>query len=189
MRTCCIVEPDFKYVITGLIASSGLAKSLAKSEDLATKLIEFLNQLPTIVRYKFKIFKIIFNYNLKLKIPNEFVQTSCKNMNLINKIIQMSAMKFIQDKGRQERLMAMMLSFIFAPNFLSEDEKTLFNALLKKIFEFEPNSLMEELLSNIIKEKLSQMNHKVNQSQLDKVKKIKLNFFLILYSNFIFKDD
>ena len=67
----------------------------------------------------------------------------------------MTSIKYIQDKGRQERLLAMMLSFIFSPSFQSDDEKTLFNALLKKIFEFEPNSLMEELLSNIIKEKLS----------------------------------
>ncbi len=81
----------------------------------------------------------------------------------------MAALKFIQDKGRQERLMAMMLSFIFAPSFQNEDEKNLFNVLLKKIFEFEPNSLMEELLTNIIKEKLTQMHLKVNQNQLERV--------------------
>ena len=81
----------------------------------------------------------------------------------------MTATKFIQDKGRQERTMAMMLQFIFGPSLQNEEEKTMFSLLLKKIFEFEPNALMEELLSNLLKDKINQMGLKVNMSQLQRV--------------------
>ena len=95
---------------------------------------------------------------------------SCSNnMHLMKKIIEMTTVKFIQDKGRQERTMAMILSFMFGSCLKNDEEKSLFNQLLKKIFEFEPNSLMEELISNLLKEKINQLGLKSNQNQLQRV--------------------
>jgi len=72
--------------------------------------------------------------------------------------------------------MAMILSFIFSPGFRNEEEKYLFNILLKKIFEFEPNSMMEEILSNMLKEKINQLGLKVNQAQLQRV-----SYFMFIF--------
>ena len=106
----------------------------------------------------------------------------------MKKIIEMTTVKFIQDKGRQERTMAMILSFIFGSCLKNDEEKSLFNQLLKKIFEFEPNSLMEELISNLLKEKINQLGLKSNQNQLQRVLNTYLRFIkLIIFC--IFKID
>ena len=66
--------------------------------------------------------------------------------------------------------MALVLGSIFSPSLDTDDNKKLFNALLKKIFDFEPTNFIEELLSNLIKEQLNQYNYKVNPKQLQKVR-------------------
>lgn len=140
-----------------MIASNGLVRGATKSEELATKLIDFLSQLQSLIL-------------------NDFTMSCSNNMHLMKKIIEMTTVKFIQDKGRQERTMAMILSFIFGSCLKNDEEKSLFNQLLKKIFEFEPNSLMEELISNLLKEKINQLGLKSNQNQLQRV----LNTYLDL---------
>ncbi len=63
----------------------------------------------------------------------------------------------------------MILGCLFGPNLNSENEKKLFNDLLKKCFDFESSNFIEELLSNLIKEQLNQVGFKVNPKQLQKV--------------------
>ena len=49
LRVCCIIEPDFKRVIVALLTCNGLIQGFTNAEEIAYKLIEFLNQLPVIV--------------------------------------------------------------------------------------------------------------------------------------------
>jgi len=53
LRVCCIVEPDFKRVIVALLTANGLIQGFTNAEEIAYKLVEFLDQLPIIV---FKIY-------------------------------------------------------------------------------------------------------------------------------------
>ena len=102
MRVCCLIEPDVKRIASALIASSGLVKGTNKSEELAAKLVDFLDQLQSIVSHFAWTDTLLYHLILmtfKLKIPNEFVLNNHKNLTIITKIIQMTATKFIQDKG------------------------------------------------------------------------------------------
>lgn len=71
--------------------------------------------------------------------------------------------------GRVERTISLVLGSIFSPSLGCDENKRLFNALLKKIFDFEPTNFIEELLSNLIKEQLNQYNYKINPKQLQKM--------------------
>ena len=42
LRVCCLIEPDLKRITSALVASSGLTKGINKSDELATKLVDFL---------------------------------------------------------------------------------------------------------------------------------------------------
>ena len=49
LRVCCIVEPNFKQIIAALLTSNGLVQGFTNADEVAVKLIEFLNQLPLVV--------------------------------------------------------------------------------------------------------------------------------------------
>ena len=67
--------------------------------------------------------------------------------------------------------MCLILACIFGPSVQSEEEKKLFNALLKRQFDFEPSNFIEELLSNLIKEQLIQFGLKHDPKQIQRVNK------------------
>ena len=79
--------------------------------------------------------------------------------------------KLIIIGGRLERTMCLILACIFGPSVQSEEEKKLFNALLKRQFDFEPSNFIEELLSNLIKEQLIQFGLKHDPKQIQRVNK------------------
>ena len=119
---------------------------------------------------------------------------NCKNLSIINKVIKMTAIKYKHDKGRQERAMCLILSFIFSPNLANANEKTLFNATLKEIFDFDATNFIEEMLSNLLKDQISEDGLRVDKKQLQKVIQYKINkkiFIFIQYyqlsKSFIFK--
>lgn len=105
-----------------------------------------------------------------LKISNEFVKR-CKNIGTISKIIKLASIKYRQDKGRQERAIGINISCLFSSNFDTQDDKILFNSLLKKIFDYEPTNFIEDTLNNLIKAQLDDNYLKVNNKQIQKVKK------------------
>jgi hypothetical protein len=84
----------------------------------------------------------------------------------------MSSMKYKLDKGRQERAMCLILACIFGPSLANANEKTLFSATLKEIFDFDATSFIEEMLSNLLMDQLSEDGLRVNTKQLQKVKLI-----------------
>lgn len=49
MRICCIIEPDYIRIIKGLLMCNGLIQGFANPDEIASKLNEFLEQLPIIV--------------------------------------------------------------------------------------------------------------------------------------------
>jgi hypothetical protein len=75
LRTCQIIEPDYKQITIGLLSSHGLNQGFNRIEALARKIIDFLEQLPLIVSFSICILDICFhNYNLKaflFKLDNE----------------------------------------------------------------------------------------------------------------------
>lgn len=50
LRVCCLVEPDFKRIIVALLTCHGLIQGFTNADEIAYRLMEFLNQLPVIVR-------------------------------------------------------------------------------------------------------------------------------------------
>ena len=50
MRICHIIEPDFKHIAIGLLTSHGLNQGLTRIDVLASKIIDFLDQLTLIVK-------------------------------------------------------------------------------------------------------------------------------------------
>lgn len=65
--------------------------------------------------------------------------------------------------------MCLILACLFSPSFKNDGDKSAFNSLLKKIFDFEPTSFIEELLTNILKEQINYDNLKTNSKQIQKV--------------------
>jgi hypothetical protein len=94
----------------------------------------------------------------------------------------MTWVKYKMDKGRQERAMCHMLACIFGPSLANANERTLFGATLKEIFDFDATNFIEEMLSSLLKDQLSEDGLRVNNKQLQKVSL--LIFFH--FSNFIF---
>lgn len=90
-------------------------------------------------------------------------------MSLIKKIVKMTSIKYRQDKGRQERAMCLILASIFGPNLTNQNEKLLFNSLLKRIFDFEATSFIEEMLTGLIKDQMAEDGLKNNNKQIQKV--------------------
>ena len=89
----------------------------------------------------------------------------------------MASVKYKIDRGRQERAICLVLTCMFNPCFKDETDKKLFVSLMKKIFEFEPTSFIEDLLGNILKEQINVDNLKVDNNQIQRV--IFLNIFTI----------
>lgn len=81
LRTCAIIQPDFRRVVVALLTCNGLIQGFTNSENIAYKLVEFLEQLPVVI-------------------PNEFFTNCCRNLKIISKIIKMTAIKFRIDKGK-----------------------------------------------------------------------------------------
>ena len=82
----------------------------------------------------------------------------------------MASIKYKSDKGRQERAICLVLACIFSPSFNGETDTSLFNSLMKKIFDFEPTSFIEDMLANILKEQINVDNLKADSNQIQKVK-------------------
>ena len=83
LRTCSIIQPDFRRVVVALLTCNGLIQGFTNSEALAFKLVEFLEQLPVVIQ------------------PNDFFANSCRNLKIIAKVIQLTAIKFRLDKGKR----------------------------------------------------------------------------------------
>jgi len=60
LRTCHIIEPDYKHITIGLLSSHGLNQGYNRIEVLAGKIIDFLEQLPLVVSN----FSFFFQKNL-----------------------------------------------------------------------------------------------------------------------------
>lgn len=65
--------------------------------------------------------------------------------------------------------MTLVLGCMFGPSLSNDEEKSNFNQLLKKIFDFEASNFIEENLSNLIKEHLNSFGYKINQKQIQKM--------------------
>ncbi|RNA43273.1 dynein heavy chain domain-containing 1-like [Brachionus plicatilis] len=152
IRNVRIIEPDLKQITIGLLISQGMNQGLTDVEILAKKILDFLSILPAIVY---------------IKIPNEFVK-KCKSIGTISKIIKLSAIKYRQDKGRQERVLGLNISCLFSPNFTTANDKVLFNSLLKKIFDYEATNFIEDTLTNLIKAQMSDNGLRINNKQIQK---------------------
>lgn len=86
----------------------------------------------------------------------------------------MSAIKYRQDKGRPERAIGLNMSCLFSPNFTEPNDKALFNALLKKIFDYEPTNFIEDSLASLIKAQMNDNGLRINNKQIQKVKLLKI---------------
>jgi hypothetical protein len=148
-----IIEPDYKHIISCLLTSHGLNQGLTDTEILAKKIIYFLLQLK------------------ESKIENQFVKDCC-NLRLIIKAIKLIAKKYEADKGRPERTICMIFTFIFYPCLKNEEEKKIFNNLLNQTFNYEIITVIEELLSNAIKDQLEAKKLYVDPKQLQNVSKV-----------------
>ncbi|CAF0731757.1 unnamed protein product, partial [Brachionus calyciflorus] len=148
-RNVRLIEPDLYQITKALLLSQGFNQGLTDVETLSKKLIDFLTLLPSII-------------------SNDFIR-KCLNISTISKIIQLSAIKYRQDKGRQERAICLNLACLFGPNFVNPNDKVLFNSLLKKIFDYEPTSFIEETLSNLIKSQMADNGLKINNKQIQKM--------------------
>lgn len=69
---------------------------------------------------------------------------------------------------------------MFNPSLFQADYKIIFNELLKKTFELEPTSFIEEFLSSILKEQLAEDGLRVNNSQIQKVRNYNQRFLIVL---------
>jgi hypothetical protein len=104
----------------------------------------------------------------KRKIPNDF-SSNCQNIAFVKNLIKTASIKYKQDKGKQERSLCLILACLIGPGLQEQGERQLFNDLVKRIFDIEPSSLIEELLSTLLKEQLNKDELKVNQKQLQKM--------------------
>jgi hypothetical protein len=50
-RTISIIEPDMKHVVIALLTSYGLNQGFTTVEVIASRLLDFLTQLPSVVSY------------------------------------------------------------------------------------------------------------------------------------------
>jgi hypothetical protein len=144
-----MIQPDLKSMTVALLTSHGLNQGLTTIDTLATKLIEFLEQI-------------------KLFITNSYI-FNCTNIAFIKKVIRLTSIKYGKDKGRQERAMCLILACLIGPSLKDENEKKLFASLLKKIFEFEATNFIEEILSVMIKNQLAEDRLTINNRQLQKM--------------------
>lgn len=151
IRVNCIIEPDIVRITSCLLAINGLNQASTNTDILARKLIYFLQRL-----------EIIFSQNKFFK--------SCCNLSIIRNIIRLTTIKYQMDKGRPIRTLVVILGFVFMPNFITQQEKSQFNELLKEIFEFELSSIIEQYFTGLLKEQLEIDKLCVNQKQLQNVR-------------------
>ena len=152
-----MVQPDLKQITMALMTSVGLNHGLSNIDSLSTKLIEFFEQI-------------------KIIIPNEFNIKNSTNLTLIKKVINLTAIKYSKDKGKQERALCLILSCLFAPGLKNETEKKLFKTILKQKFDYDLTNFIEETISNLIKNQILEDRLTINKEQLQKV------FFSFNYS-------
>ena len=57
---------------------------------------------------------------------------------------------------------------------MNANDKSIFNATMKEILDFDANNIIEELLSNLLKDQLNEDGLRVNTKQLQKVNKVDL---------------
>lgn len=88
---------------------------------------------------------------------------------MVLKVIKLAAVKYAQDKGKPARTICMILTFLLYSNFDSTDEKERFNDILKKTFDFEVITAIEEVFSTVLKEQIEAEKLHVNQKQLQNV--------------------
>ena len=134
-----------------MLTSYGLNQGLSDTEILAKKIVYFLLQLK------------------ESKIDNRFVKDCC-NLRLIIKAVKLIARKYEVDKGRPERTICMIFTFIFYPTLKNEEEKKIFNSLVNQTFNYDVINVIEELLSNAIKEQLESKKLFIDTKQLQNVK-------------------
>ena len=101
-----------------MLTSYGLNQGLSDTEILAKKIVYFLLQLK------------------ESKIDNRFVKDCC-NLRLIIKAVKLIARKYEVDKGRPERTICMIFTFIFYPTLKNEEEKKIFNSLVNQTFNYD----------------------------------------------------
>ncbi len=94
---------------------------------------------------------------------------NCQNITFVKNVIKTASIKYKQDKGKQERSLCLVLSCLIGPGLQEQGEKQLFSDLVKRIFDIEPSSLIEELLSTLLKDQLNKDELKVSQKQLQKM--------------------
>ena len=93
----------------------------------------------------------------------------CCNLKLIIKAVKLIARKFEVDKGRPERTICIIFTFIFYASLTNEEEKKIFNSLLNQTFNYDVINVIEELLSNAIKEQLESKKLFIDTKQLQNV--------------------
>lgn len=94
---------------------------------------------------------------------------------MIAKVIKLTAAKYSQDKGKPTRTVCMILTFMFYSNFNSSEEKEKFNAIMKKTFDFEVITAVEEVFTTMLKHQIEAEKLHVNQRQLQNVYSFFLN--------------
>jgi len=88
---------------------------------------------------------------------------------MITKLIKMASVKYKIDRGRQERAICLVLTCLFNPCLKNDAEKMVLISLMKKIFDFEPTSFIEDLIGNILKEQINVDNLKLDNNQIQRV--------------------
>ena len=88
---------------------------------------------------------------------------------MITKLIKMASVKYKIDRGRQERAICLVLTCLFNPCLKNDAEKMALISLMKKIFDFEPTSFIEDLIGNILKEQINVDNLKLDNNQIQRV--------------------
>ena len=123
---------------------------MSDTEILAKKIVYFLLQLK------------------ESKIESKFVKECC-NLKLIIKAVKLIAKKYEMDKGRPERTICMIFTFMFYSSLINEEEKNVFNSLLNKTFNYEVITVIEDLLSNAIKDQISTKKLVADAKQIQNV--------------------
>jgi hypothetical protein len=145
-----MLQPDLKQITMALMTSAGLNQGLSNIDSLSSKLIEFLEQI-------------------KIIIPNEFNLKNSTNLSLIKKVVNLTSIKYSKDKGKQERALCLILSCLFAPGLKNDNEKKLFKAILKQKFDYDLTNFIEETISTLIKNQLTEDRLAMNKEQIQKV--------------------
>jgi hypothetical protein len=153
-----IVEPDYKQIISSILSSYGLSQGFTSTDIIASKIIFFLSQLS------------------ESKIGNKYVK-NCLNLNLVLKIVKLIGLKCLNDKGRPDRTICMVLTFLLYPSIKDPEDRTFFNQLLKMVFSYEATNAIEELLSNALKEHLETEKMCVDSKQLQNARIFSSVFF------------